>query len=110
MKLVFAVVSSEDDHVVVKHLNKGGFSVTKMASTGGFLRVGNTTLLVGAEEENVEDVIEIIKKYSKRRKQFFVNAEPYIGAAGMDSIHSANEIEVGGATVFVVDVERFEKV
>lgn len=107
MKLVFAIVSSEDDHVVVRHLNKEGFSVTKMSSTGGFLRVGNTTLLVGANEDNIDSVIEIIKKYSKRRKQILVNTDPYIS---FDAVRAAGEIEVGGATIFVVDVERFEKV
>ena len=51
MKLVFAIVNNEDGNIVMRELNKAGFSVTKMASTGGFLRAGNTTLLVGTEEE-----------------------------------------------------------
>ncbi len=110
MKLVFAIVSSEDDYVVVKHLNKEGFSVTKMSSTGGFLRVGNTTLLVGTSEEDVDKVISIIREHSKRRKQFVVNTEPYIGSLVHDSLSHANQIEVGGAIIFVVDVEKFEKV
>lgn len=111
MKLVFAIVNNEDDHVVIKHLNKEGFSVTKMASTGGFLRVGNTTLLVGTSEEDVEKVINIIRDHSKRRKQLLVNTEPYIGSLSPDSaVTRTNQIEVGGATIFVVDVEKFEKV
>lgn len=111
MKLVFAIVNSEDDHLVIKHLNKEKFSVTKMASTGGFLRVGNTTLLVGTSEENVERVIEIIREHSKRRKQFLVNSEqPYMASLAPSPVTQTNEIEVGGATIFVVDVEKFEKV
>lgn len=110
MKLVFAIVNNEDDHVVIKHLNKEGFSVTKMASTGGFLRVGNTTLLVGTSEEDVDRVVDIIREHSKRRKQLLVNTEPYIGSLAPDSVSRANHIEVGGATIFVVDVEKFEKV
>lgn len=109
MKLVFAIVSNDDASVVMKQLNKEGFSVTKMASTGGFLKVGNVTLLVGTEEENVQKAIDIMSKYSAKRKQVVFSAEPYIGAnTGYMSFPA--EIEVGGATIFVVDVERFEKV
>ncbi len=109
MKLVFSIVSNEDGSVVMKELNKEGFSVTKMASTGGFLRVGNVTLLVGTEEENVEKVIGIISKFSAKRKQIVFSSEPYIGAsAGYVSLPA--EVEVGGATIFVIDVERFEKI
>ena len=109
MKLVFAIVSNDDGNTVMRELNKEGFSVTKMASTGGFLRAGNTTLLVGTEEEKVEPCINIIEKHSAKRKQVVFSPEPYIGGtAGYASLPS--EIEVGGATIFVVDVERFEKV
>ena len=109
MKLVFAIVSNDDSNVVMKELNKEGFSVTKTASTGGFLRVGNVTLLVGTEEEKVQSVIDIIAKFSAKRKQVVFSAEPYIGAStGYMSFPA--EIEVGGATIFVLDVERFEKI
>lgn len=109
MKLVFAVVNNEDGNIVMRELNKENFSVTKMASTGGFLRAGNTTLLVGTEEEKVEKVIEVIRKFSMKRKQIVFTPEPYIGSIG-DWSSYPEEIETGGATVFVVDVERFEKV
>lgn len=109
MKLVFAIVSNDDASTVMKELNKEGYSVTKMASTGGFLRVGNVTLLVGTDEEKVQKAIDIIGKHSAKRKQVVFSSEPYIGAsAGYMSFPA--EIEVGGATIFVVDVERFEKV
>ena len=110
MKLVFAIVSSEDDNEVVKHLNKEGISVTKMSSTGGFLRVGNTTLLVGTSEEEVDKVISIITEHSKRRKQLLINTDPYMGGFSPTTIPYSNQIEVGGATIFVIDVEKFEKV
>ncbi|MBR4874840.1 MAG: cyclic-di-AMP receptor [Clostridia bacterium] len=109
MKLVFAIVSTDDSNIVMRELNKEGFSVTKMASTGGFLRAGNVTLLVGTEEEKVQSAIDVITKFSAKRKQVVFTPEPYVGtAAGMSSFPA--EIEVGGATIFVVDVERFEKV
>lgn len=109
MKLVFAVVNNEDGNVVMRELNKGGYSVTKMATTGGFLRAGNTTLLVGTSEENVQDVVNIIERHSERRKQMVFKPEPVIGAVG-DFSSYPEEVELGGATIFVVDVERFEKV
>lgn len=108
MKLVFAIVSNDDGNTVMRELNKEGFSVTKMASTGGFLRTGNTTLLVGTEEDDVQRAIDVIAKFSAKRKQVVFTPEPYIGGvSGYTSLPT--EVEVGGATVFVVDVERFEK-
>ncbi len=109
MKLVFAIVNNEDGNVVMRELNKVGFSVTKMASTGGFLRLGNTTLLTGTEEEDVEKVIEVIRKHSAKRKQVMFTPEPFVGVINDYSAYPA-EIETGGATIFVIDVERFEKV
>ena len=110
MKLVFAIVNNEDGTVVIKELNRAGFSVTKMSSTGGFLRAGNTTLLVGTEEEKVQEAMDIIAKYSMKRKQIVFTPEPFIGTIGSDYSSYPEEIETGGATIFVVDVGRFEKI
>ncbi len=110
MKLVFAIVNNEDGNVVIKELNRAGFSVTKMSSTGGFLRAGNTTLLVGTEEEKVQEAMDIIAKYSMKRKQIVFTPEPFIGTIGSDYTSYPEEIETGGATIFVVDVGRFEKI
>ncbi len=110
MKLVFAIVNNEDGNVVIKELNKAGFSVTKMSSTGGFLRAGNTTLLVGTEEDKVQEAMDIIAKYSMKRKQIVFTPEPFIGTIGSDYSSYPEEIETGGATIFVVDVGRFEKI
>ena len=73
------------------------------------MRVVNTTLLVGTEEEDVNKVIEVIRKFSAKRKQIVFTPEPYIGVAG-DMSSYPEEIETGGATIFVIDVEKFEKV
>ncbi len=109
MKLVFAIVNDEDGHKVMKSLNENDFSVTKLCSTGGFLKSGNTTLLVGVDEHKVDDVIAIIKKRSKSRKQI---ANSTISPNGMGAAFMPYPVEVvvGGATIFVLDVERFEKV
>jgi len=109
MKLVFAIVHDEDGHKVTDELNRNGYSVTKLCSSGGFLRSGNTTLLVGVEEEKLEAVMEIIKKKSQSRKQVINSSITPNGLGGMFMPYPI-EVVVGGATVFVIDVVRFEKV
>ena len=68
MKLIIAVVSNDDSHSLSNALTKENFAVTKLATTGGFLKIGNTTMLIGTEEDRVEKCIEIIKEESKQRK------------------------------------------
>ena len=51
MKLIFAVVHDDDTNKAVRHLNEKRYRVTKLSSTGGFLRKGNTTLMIGVEEK-----------------------------------------------------------
>ena len=107
MKLVMAIVNNEDGNVVLNELSKNEFSVTKLATTGGFLKSGNTTLIIGTDDEKVQQVIDIIKAKSHRRKQIAASPMP-IGASASFSPYPI-EIEVGGATIFVLDVDRFEK-
>jgi uncharacterized protein YaaQ len=108
MKLVLAIVHDEDGPKVMDELNKGGFSVTRLCSTGGFLKAGNTTLLVGIEEEKLAAVLDIIKKKSKSRKQVINSSMTPNGLGGM-FIPYPVEVVVGGATIFVLNVESFEK-
>lgn len=109
MKLVYAIVHSDDGHKVMDELNKKGFSVTKLCSSGGFLRSGNTTLITGVEEDKVDEVIAIIEKKSRSRKELVNPSLPSSGVGGM-MLSYPIEVTVGGATVFVLDVERYEKV
>lgn len=107
MKLVFAIVNNDDSHAVSTALTKAGFSATKLASTGGFLMSGNTTFLICAEKEKVDEVIKVISEKSHRRKQYVPSATAY-GIGNYTSLPV--EVSVGGATIFVTDIERFEKV
>jgi len=109
MKLVFAIVHDDDGPKVMEELNKEGFSVTKLCSTGGFLKAGNTTLLVGVDEEKLDSVIDIIKKGCKSRKQI-INSSVTPGNIGGMFIPYPVEVIMGGATIFVLNVDRFEKV
>lgn len=100
-------MNNDDSHAVSSALTKAGFSATKLASTGGFLMSGNTTFLICADDDKVEDIIEVIKKKSHKRKQFVPSATSY-GIGTYTSIPV--EVTVGGATIFVTNIERFEKV
>lgn len=107
MKLIIAVVNSDDASSVLNGLSRAGYSATKLSTTGSFLRAGNITLLIGVEEEKVDEVIALIGEHSSSRKQMTVPA-PAGGVEGR-LIAMPVEITVGGATVFVVDVEKFVK-
>lgn len=112
MKMIYAIVHSEDGDAVTEALTMEGYIVTKLATTGGFLRRGNTTLLIGVEEDSVQDVIDIVIKESGKREQIIYNM-PYSQAGGMpvtgyNAVPST--VDVGGATIFVMDVEKFIKV
>ena len=107
MKLIFAIINNDDSHSVSNALMQNGFSATKLASTGGFLMSGNTTFLLCSEDSRVDDIIQVIKKHSNKRKQFVPNAATH-SEAGFSSFPV--EVSVGGATIFVTDIERFEKV
>ncbi len=109
MKLILAIVQDVDGNNLMSALNKEGYSVTKLATTGGFLKAGNTTLMVGVNDDQVEAVMEVIRVKCERRKRMIVQPG-VVGAieSGMNSFPV--EIDVGGATVFVVDVDRFEKI
>ena len=109
MKLIIAVVQDDDVEDLVETLVKEKVYSTKLASTGGFLREGNTTLLIGVEKEKVDLVISIIKDICKSRKQTFTTPIPPTGSAGV-YIPYPIDVMVGGATIFVVDIDRFEKV
>ena len=107
MKMIMAVVSGDDSNAVSAALTKARFSVTKLATTGGFLMSGNTTFLIGVDDDKVSEVIDIIAKHSKKRKQM-------VPSAGMMDVGMYSsfpvEVTVGGSTIFVLNVDRFEKV
>lgn len=107
MKLILAIVSNDDSTRVSSALTKMGYSVTRLATTGGFLLSGNTTLLVGTEDNKVEEVIAIISENSRKRSKMVPSTAAF--NAGMYAGLPV-EVAVGGATIFVLDVERFEKV
>lgn len=106
MKLIVAIINNDDSTSVLNGLTKKKFSATKLSTSGGFLHSGNTTLIIGTEDEKVDEVIEIISEYSRKRNQI-VSASPSFITEGF--VSKAVEVTVGGATVFVLDVDKFIK-
>ncbi len=107
MKLIIAIVDREDAGAVTRGLTQAGFSSTRLATTGGFLGSDNATILVGVDAERVQAALSVIKSQSHARRQLLpADADSGYG------YHPATpvEITVGGATMFVVDVEHFERI
>lgn len=106
MKLITAIVNKEDSKTVNNELIKAGFAVTRLSTTGGFLLASNVTMLIGTEDEKVDDCISIISRFSRQRTEVVPNTDSYgVGVANAYPL----EVPVGGATIFVTNVERFEK-
>ena len=109
MKLIIAIVQDEDASRLINSLMSDGYRVTKLATTGGFLRSGNTTLLVGIEDDKLKNAMSIIEKVCKSRKQIATSPAPISGTTGV-YVPYPIEVTVGGATIFVLDVEQFTKI
>ena len=108
MKLVLAVVQDIDADAVVSALTEAGERVTRVASTGGFFRQGNSTLLCATEDNQVDGVIAVLQKVCHQRTRLIpVSLDP--GEAILTS-GAYTEVTVGGATVLVFDIERFEHI
>ncbi len=108
MKLIIAIVQDEDAGRLVGQMMDEGFGVTKLATTGGFLRAGNTTLLVGVDDEKFDAAMKVIEKVCKSRKQMAASPTTMGSAQGAYTAYPI-EVTVGGATVFVLTVEQFIK-
>ncbi|MFC4737750.1 cyclic-di-AMP receptor [Bacillus daqingensis] len=108
MKLIVAVIQDKDSNRLSDALVDQDFQATRLASTGGFLKAGNTTFMIGVEDDQVQPVLELIKENCKAREQLVAPISPMGGNA--DSyVPYPVEVQVGGATVFILPVERFEK-
>ncbi|RPF51180.1 cyclic-di-AMP receptor [Aquisalibacillus elongatus] len=106
MKLILAVVQDKDVTRLQDALTEHDFKTTKLASSGGFLKEGNTTLMIGVDDEEVDPCLEIIQDNCSKREQMVAPISPMGGNA--DSyIPKPVKVEVGGATVFVLPVEAF---
>ena len=108
MKLIIAIVQDEDASRLISQLMNDGFGVTKLATTGGFLRAGNTTLLVGVDDDRFQAAMDVIEKVCKSRKQIAHSPASMVGMPGSYTPYPI-EVVVGGATIFVLTVDQFIK-
>ena len=104
MKLVNAIVQDKDATKLANAFVKAKIQATRLATSGGFLRSGNTTFIIAIDEDRVEVVLQIIKDISQKRKQFMV---PPISVEGERTGAFPVEVEVGGATVFTQTIDDF---
>lgn len=109
MKMIMAIINSEDSRNVIDRLSRRGFSVTVVNSSGGFLRVGNNTIFCGVADEKVTEVLELIRESCPTRIQY-VTPLPPVMEPGEVNIPRPVEKHVGGATIFVYPVEHFERI
>ncbi len=104
MKLIICIVQDQDSGPLLDDLMDNEFRVTKLASTGGFLKSGNTTLLLGVDEEKVDQALEIIKVNCKTRE--LTRPLLTVTMPGDSYMPYPLEVKVGGATIFILDVEE----
>jgi uncharacterized protein YaaQ len=107
MKLLIGIVNNDDANELLNEMTKASFQATKLSTSGGFLKTGNVTFLVGVEEERVEELIDIFRSCCSRRTQMVPTAPPFIGEGFLSA--APVEVTIGGATIFVIDMEKFLK-
>lgn len=94
MKLIIAII--QDDYIgkVIKSLMDSKIRTTKLSSSGGFLKAGNTTLLIGVEAEDVDKVVHLIEEQTRSK-----------------NVKAGNEeVRVGGANLFIMDMDKHLKI
>ncbi len=108
MKLIVAIVQQEDLRELLDHLLSKGHKITKLKSIGGFLEVSNIVLLMAVEEEKMEDVLGIIHEHAHSRERY-VETLPFNLIEGISGFSLPVKVTVGGAQVFIIDIERYIK-
>lgn len=108
MKLVMSIVHHDDSRPLVDGLLHKGYRATIISTTGGFLREGNATVFVGIEDDRLDEVLGLIRTICQTRTQH-INPLPPIMEPGEMFVPSPVEVEMGGATVFVLDVAQFHR-
>ncbi len=108
MKLAVCIVHSRDKGKVTDELVRAGFKFTVIGSTGGFLREGNTTFLIGIEDDEVDALYSVVEQNCQTREQV-VNVMPFEAGPQGGFMASPVKVPVGGAVVFLLPVEQFRR-
>jgi len=107
VKLLLAIINNDDSAAVTSALTHENIFVTRLSTNGGFLLAGNTTLLIGIQNDQVERAKSIIRKFSSARVQSVPSTEAL--GSGLQNDGLPHEVRVGGATIFTIAVEDMEK-
>jgi uncharacterized protein YaaQ len=105
MKMILSILNTDDADNVLHALTRHGFAATCLASSGGFLAEANTTLFLGVDEERVQQAVHLIKEQTRSRKRTVSQG----GARGGSFPRLPLDVAIGGVTIFVLDVEYFER-
>jgi uncharacterized protein YaaQ len=108
MMLLVIIIQKEDTHKLIDGLTANNIMCTKLSSTGGFLRRGNTTFLVGVEDESVESTLLVIEKSCKTRKSL-ISTSAGVEALNMTHLLQGVEVDIGGANVFILNIHSMVK-
>lgn len=106
MQLVLAIVHSDDAPGLIESLTKKGFRATRINTAGGFLKESNATILLGVENPQVDEVLGVVQTNCQTRTQY-INPLPPVMEPGEFYMPYPVEVQIGGATVFVLDVDAF---
>ena len=107
MKLVIGIINNDDANDLLAEITKASFQATKLSTSGGFLKLGNVTVLVGVEDEQVDEVVEIFRSCCSRRTQMIPTTPPYLGEGFVSA--APVQVTIGGATLFIIDVDKMIK-
>lgn len=108
MKLIISIINQEDSRGLLEGLMQAGFQATVISTTGGFLREGNATILVGTEDDKVDSVLQVIHEHCRTRSRY-VSPLPPLMEPGELPVGTPVQVQVGGATTFVLGIERCDK-
>lgn len=108
MKLAVLIVHHRDKGRVTEALLRAGFKFTTIGSSGGFLREGSVTLLIGVNEDDLPTLRQVVAENSQRREQM-VSVAAFESAGTPAFAPNAVKVQVGGAVLFVIDVDSFER-
>ena len=108
MKLILAVIQHEDEGALTEAMELEGMNVTRIGSSGGFLRASNITLMTAVEDQQVQQLMALLGKYCKGRTK---KAHPWVPSMeARERFLGAIPVQIGGAAVFILSLERVEKI
>lgn len=111
MYLVILVIDKKDGNRLIDILNTNNIRLTRIASNGGFLNTGNTTLFIGIEEEQISKVLQIVKNTCSQRESYECVHYPYPYDSFIEgSSNGFIKVEIGGAVAFVIKIEQYFRI